>query len=148
MKSQHTTEQLPRIMMILNHGSADPYRGWCVDSWTFITSGCDDMPSKVDITTESTSPPYLTTNSSTGDEISISMSGAVSIYSLCKSVGNYAEEQCEETPLHKFNCINGTPPYIPSSWVCDGERECVDGSDESETLCGKLDTWYASNLSQ
>ena len=37
-----------------------------------------------------------------------------------------------------FNCTTGVPACIPTSWVCDGHNECIDGSDEEQTICGKL----------
>ena len=39
---------------------------------------------------------------------------------------------CNETD---FNCTHGIP-CIPSSWVCDGQKECEDGSDELDQICG------------
>ena len=34
-----------------------------------------------------------------------------------------------------FSCGNETSQCIPLQWVCDGDPECIDGSDESEDLC-------------
>ena len=48
--------------------------------------------------------------------------GGSFIPGVCDLVSN-AEFQCDDGP-----CINGT-------WTCDGEPDCLDGSDESEELC-------------
>ena len=42
-----------------------------------------------------------------------------------------------------FNCTYGVPSCIPMSWVCDGHKECSDGSDESQTICSKLCQFYS-----
>lgn len=34
----------------------------------------------------------------------------------------------------EFHCGNGT--CIPEEWMCDRDINCVDGSDESDLLCG------------
>ena len=36
-----------------------------------------------------------------------------------------------------FNCATGAPSCIPKTWVCDGEKECTDGSDEEHELCSE-----------
>ncbi|KAG8132424.1 hypothetical protein E2320_010278, partial [Naja naja] len=43
---------------------------------------------------------------------------------------NAAKKTCAESD---FTCNNGH--CIPSRWKCDGEEECSDGSDESESMC-------------
>ena len=35
-----------------------------------------------------------------------------------------------------FNCTRKNPQCIPWLWVCDGDADCADGSDEEEDLCG------------
>ena len=37
-----------------------------------------------------------------------------------------------------FQCTNGLPKCLPPLWVCDGERECEDGSDEALEVCSEL----------
>lgn len=37
-----------------------------------------------------------------------------------------------ECPLDHFRC-NDTGRCIPHVWVCDGEKDCTDGSDEAPT---------------
>ena len=38
----------------------------------------------------------------------------------------------------KFNCTIGNLQCIPWLWVCDGDEDCTDGSDEADGLCGLL----------
>ena len=44
-----------------------------------------------------------------------------------------AEMQCNTS---NFNCSNGALKCIPWLWVCDGEEDCTDGSDEAIGTCG------------
>ena len=37
-----------------------------------------------------------------------------------------------------FNCTSGTLKCIPWLWVCDGDGDCEDRSDEAIDLCGLL----------
>ena len=37
---------------------------------------------------------------------------------------------------YKFTCDNGE--CVAESWVCDGETDCADGSDEFPSNCGKV----------
>ena len=41
-------------------------------------------------------------------------------------------ETCSTT---HFTCSRGIPKCIPQLWICDGEQECADGSDEAKDLC-------------
>lgn len=38
----------------------------------------------------------------------------------------------------QFTCLNGR--CISPDWKCDNDNDCGDGSDELETVCGKLDS--------
>lgn len=41
----------------------------------------------------------------------------------------------------QFDCgLGSTPRCIPQAWLCDGEEDCENGSDEivNSTTCGKL----------
>ena len=35
-----------------------------------------------------------------------------------------------------FHCSIGNLECIPWLWVCDGDEDCTDGSDESNATCG------------
>ena len=37
-----------------------------------------------------------------------------------------------------FNCSIGNLQCIPWLWVCDGDKDCTDGSDEANALCGSF----------
>lgn len=37
--------------------------------------------------------------------------------------------------VEDFTCANGQ--CVPARWKCDGEPECLDGSDEAESTCSK-----------
>ena len=39
-----------------------------------------------------------------------------------------------------FNCKKNSPPCLPTSWVCDGDEDCADGSDEGQGLCSELES--------
>ena len=38
--------------------------------------------------------------------------------------------------MNDFNCSLGNLHCIPWLWVCDGDVDCTDGSDESNATCG------------
>ena len=42
---------------------------------------------------------------------------------------------CDE---NTYNCTTGKIECIPWLWVCDGDTDCADGSDEDTKLCGWL----------
>ena len=46
-----------------------------------------------------------------------------------------AEVNCNKD---NFNCSIGNLQCIPWLWVCDGDEDCIDGSDEADGLCGLL----------
>ena len=37
-----------------------------------------------------------------------------------------------------FNCTIGKLQCVPWLWVCDGDEDCTDGSDEANATCGLL----------
>ena len=45
----------------------------------------------------------------------------------------FIRADCESNGL--FRCAIGHP-CIPGSWKCDGDNDCIDGSDETTALCG------------
>ena len=56
------------------------------------------------------------------------------------------DQYCNSTG---FICTDGNPKCIPSLWVCDGEQECEDASDESEKFCGGLMVFFITvNISE
>jgi len=44
---------------------------------------------------------------------------------------------------HYVPC-NTSGQCIPESWVCDGESDCIGGTDENSTLCGQSNYFYYS----
>lgn len=44
-------------------------------------------------------------------------------------------QTCNDTNASFFKCEEGTSQCIPWPWVCDNDRDCSDGSDESQDLC-------------
>ena len=42
---------------------------------------------------------------------------------------------CDST---SFYCAQNVPKCVSPLWVCDGEMDCADGSDEAIDICGKL----------
>lgn len=52
--------------------------------------------------------------------------------SSCSSPCSIAKRTCVDSD---FTCDSGH--CIPGRWKCDGEEECPDGSDESETTCSE-----------
>ena len=49
---------------------------------------------------------------------------------VCLAVGGCGSDQ--------FTCGPGAErPCIPESWVCDGDNDCGDSSDEDSQLCGR-----------
>lgn len=36
---------------------------------------------------------------------------------------------------NEFKCLNNNGQCIPREWVCNGNKECVDGSDEESKMC-------------
>ena len=60
-----------------------------------------------------------------------------------KKSGNYlnfsinfsVQMNCNE---NTFNCSIGNLQCLPRLWVCDGDMDCSDGSDEAQELCGLI----------
>ncbi|CAI6349241.1 unnamed protein product [Macrosiphum euphorbiae] len=52
------------------------------------------------------------------------------------------DDSCSINEEDKFYCSNGL--CIKSSWVCDGHKDCSDGSDENKELCALYG--YAPNM--
>lgn len=36
---------------------------------------------------------------------------------------------------NEFRCLNNIGQCIPREWICNGIKECIDGSDEDITMC-------------
>ncbi|XP_029344853.1 suppressor of tumorigenicity 14 protein homolog [Acyrthosiphon pisum] len=53
----------------------------------------------------------------------------------------YGEDSCSINTEDKFYCSNGL--CIEWSWVCDGRKDCSDGSDEPKELCARYE--YGAN---
>ncbi|XP_060870828.1 transmembrane protease serine 9-like isoform X2 [Metopolophium dirhodum] len=53
-----------------------------------------------------------------------------------------AISSCSVNAQDKFNCSNGVS--IEKSWVCDGLKDCSDGSDETNELCAR--NVYGKNI--
>ncbi|CAI6346657.1 unnamed protein product [Macrosiphum euphorbiae] len=51
-----------------------------------------------------------------------------------------AVSSCSVNTDDKFHCSNGR--CIEWSWVCDGRKDCPDGSDETKELCARYDYGY------
>ena len=47
---------------------------------------------------------------------------------------NSDEVNCVCDAAIEFQCVSGG--CVNSTWVCDGESDCSDGSDEDAELCG------------
>ena len=53
------------------------------------------------------------------------------VTSLCTVLGNWT---CRGDELQ---CDSGKPVCVPSYAVCDGIRDCMNGTDENSNLCGE-----------
>ena len=52
-----------------------------------------------------------------------------------RSIALSSHQYCLLSGAHSdFGCLDGT--CVPKSWVCDGEKDCGDGSDEE--ICDEL----------
>ena len=60
-----------------------------------------------------------------------------SSYYYCYLSCTTAAEECKD---QFFSCANNK--CVRESWVCDGDDDCGDGSDE---ICGKLSTTFTSS---
>ena len=66
----------------------------------------------------------------------------------CNSVENItnanAVPQHLPCPSHEFACNDAVGNCIPQRWVCDGQRDCLDGTDEmqfencTKVICGPM----------
>ncbi|KAK3574383.1 hypothetical protein QTP86_006157 [Hemibagrus guttatus] len=48
--------------------------------------------------------------------------------------------------VEDFTCTNGQ--CVPARWKCDGEPECLDGSDEAESTCNVLKVKIVAEVSK
>ncbi|KAL3243855.1 hypothetical protein MRX96_019669 [Rhipicephalus microplus] len=81
--------------------------------------------------------PHVRNCASGGQCVSSSKRCDAQVYD-CDDRSNETSSVVEACHADQFGAGTTPAPCLPSSWVCDGVKDCVDGSDKEYLLCFRL----------
>ena len=148
---------------LILHGQSEEEKGWCSDNWVPYLKPCYDISDLSAKTTQPPTPKPTSGELShvgfkiiTHQLIEIKMMKD-EICKTCSSIFNYLSIEavvlyfymlssvkhimivtitdytsCNNT---YFSCGDNNAQCIPWPWVCDGDKDCSNGKDESTNLC-------------